>query len=104
MHKMYYTVYYYSCFCWKCFDYRYNYFNLRSNKLAMDIKIMLNDNGYTWVIKELWIITEWDNFDMLLKNIKEAIECYYEVDSRKMNTENNDYRFYFSLDQMDYAY
>ena len=29
---------------------------------------------YTAMINELWIVTEWDNFDELMYNINEALE------------------------------
>ena len=64
---------------------------------------MINDNWFTWVIEELGIVTEGDNFDKLLINIKEAIECYYEVgDSNKQLIK--DKRFYLSLDHFEHAY
>ena len=40
----------------------------------MEIKLEYDKNyGYTATIKEFWIVTEWDNFDELIKNITEAI-------------------------------
>ncbi len=51
----------------------------------MEIKIEYDKNyGYTATIKEFWIITEWNNFDELMKNITEAIECYYETEKKDL--------------------
>ena len=72
----------------------------------MDIKIMVNDNWFTWVVEELGIVTEGDTFDELLINVKEAVECYYDFDdnSNLKNKLMKNSKFYFSLDQLEYAH
>jgi len=52
----------------------------------MEIKIEYDKNyWYTATIEELGIVTEWNSFDELVKNISEAIECYYETDTNKID-------------------
>ncbi len=51
----------------------------------MDIKIEYDKNyWYSATIQELGIITEWNDFDELMKNISEAIDCYYETEKKDL--------------------
>ena len=65
----------------------------------MEIKIEYDKkHWYTAIIEELWIVTEWNNFDELLKNISEAIECYYETNEKKLSESLQKAKFYLSFE------
>ena len=44
----------------------------------MNIKIIKEKIWYSAIINDFGIFTQWDNFEELTKNLKEAIELYYE--------------------------
>ncbi len=49
----------------------------------MNVKIIKEKVGYSAVLKDFGIFTQWDNFEELTKNLKEAIELYYEDNFNK---------------------
>lgn len=44
----------------------------------MNIKVIKEKIWYSAIINDFWIFTQWDNFEELIKNMKEALELYYE--------------------------
>ena len=63
----------------------------------MKIKIEFDKKyGYTATIENLWIVTEWNTFDELIKNISEAIECYYGTENKPKNSD--ELKFYLSFE------
>lgn len=74
-------------------------------KKEMDIQIIPDaQKGYTAIIKELSITTEWDTRDELLVNIREALQCYYESKKkRKTILEKTNLKFYFDMKSIAYA-
>jgi len=51
----------------------------------MELKIFFDPKyWYTAHIEEIWLITEWDNFDNLMKNIYEALSLYDEIQTRNI--------------------
>lgn len=59
---------------------------LQNNIMKVEISLD-KKHWYTASIKELWIITQWDNFDELIKNLHECLELnkdmYNELDFSK---------------------
>lgn len=44
----------------------------------MNIKVIKENIWYSSVISDFWIFTQGDTFEELIKNMKEALELYYE--------------------------
>ena len=65
--------------------------------LIMEIVIIPEDVGFSASISSLHIHTQWDTFDELLYNIREAIDVYYEEEKEYSINQLDTNRFYFSL-------
>jgi hypothetical protein len=54
----------------------------------MNIKVIKEKLWYSANISNLWIFTQWDNFEELLRNLKEAIELYQEDGDKNITYSN----------------
>ncbi len=74
----------------------------------MDIQIIPDSKKwYTAMIKELAITTQWDTWDELILNIREALQCYAEAEEKAKQISifhNKKLRFYFDMESLAYAY
>ena len=64
-------------------------------ELPVNIEI---DNQSQWLvvnIPELWIVTQWKDFDELLKNLNEALICTYEAENKKLGPLKLKFNFLF---------
>lgn len=49
----------------------------------MNIKIIKEKKWYSAILSEYGIFTQWDNFEELTANLKDALELYYQDSTNK---------------------
>lgn len=69
----------------------------------MEITITPEEKGFSASIASLHIHTQWDTFDELLYNVREALELYYEEEKQYALETMASSKFYFSLPKVDYT-
>lgn len=71
--------------------------------LAMEIVINPEKKGYSAHIPDLQLSTEWENFDELIQNIKEAIELYYDEEKEFQKKKFLTNKFYLNMSHLAHA-
>lgn len=69
----------------------------------MEIAIKAEKKWFSAHIPELYISTEWENFDALIKNLQEALEIYYEEEKTYKKDLLNSGKFYFNMKSLKHA-
>lgn len=69
----------------------------------MEIVVVSEDFWFSASIPELHIHTQWDTFDELLHNVREALELYYEEEKQYALEHMYSNKFYFSLPKLQHA-
>ncbi len=72
----------------------------------VDVNISIDEKTWWFVatIPELNIITQWETFDQLIKNINEAVWCTIEADKKILGKNYGKLKFNFLFDVVNASY